>query len=59
MNQMKNMGGLTKILSMMPGYGQAQMQADMEDAMDEKQMDRIEAIILSMTTEGAQRIRIS
>ena len=48
MNQMKKMGGLSSILSMMPGMGGAQMK-QIENAMDEKKMARIEAIILSMT----------
>ena len=48
MNQMKKMGGLSSILSMMPGMGGAQMK-QIESAMDEKKMARIEAIILSMT----------
>ena len=48
MNQMKKMGGLTSILGMMPGVGGAQMK-QIEDAMDDKKMARIEAIIYSMT----------
>ena len=48
MNQMKNMGGLSSILSMMPGIGGAQMK-QLEDAVDEKKMNQVEAIILSMT----------
>ena len=48
MNQMKKMGGISSLLSMMPGMGGAQMK-QIEDAMDEKKMARIEAIILSMT----------
>ena len=48
MNQMKKMGGLSSILSMMPGMGGGQLK-QIEDAMDEKKMARIEAIILSMT----------
>ena len=48
MNQMKKMGGLTSILGMMPGMGGAQMK-QIEDAMDDKKMSRIEAIIYSMT----------
>ena len=48
MNQMKKMGGLTSILGMMPGMGGAQMK-QIEDAMDDKKMARIEAIIYSMT----------
>ncbi len=48
MNQMKNMGGISSILKMMPGMGGAQMK-QLEDAIDEKKMAQIEAIILSMT----------
>ena len=48
MNQMKKLGGISSILGMMPGIGGAQMK-QIEDAMDEKKMARIEAIILSMT----------
>lgn len=48
MNQMKNMGGFSKVLQMLPGVGSAQMK-QMEDAIDEKRMAQIEAIILSMT----------
>ena len=48
MSQMKKMGGFANVLSMMPGIGGAQMK-QIEDAMDEKKMARIEAIICSMT----------
>ena len=48
MNQMKKLGGISSILGMMPGMGGAQMK-QIEDAMDEKKMAKIEAIILSMT----------
>lgn len=41
MNQVKKMGGMASILSMMPGMGQMK---DMD--FDEKAMDRVEAIIL-------------
>lgn len=47
MNQMRKMGGLTSVLSMMPGVG-SQLKG-LEDAIDEKKMAQIEAIILSMT----------
>ena len=50
MNQMKKMGGLASVLGMMPGIGGAQMK-QIEDAIDEKKMARIEAIILSMTPQ--------
>ncbi len=48
MAQMKKMGGISQVLSMMPGVGGSQMK-QIEDAMDEKLMARTEAIILSMT----------
>lgn len=48
MNQMKNMGGFSKVLQMLPGMGGAQMK-QVEDSIDEKRMAQIEAIILSMT----------
>lgn len=44
MNQIKRMGGMSSIMNMMPGMGQMK---DVE--VDEKAMDRVEAIILSMT----------
>ena len=44
MNQIKKMGGMSSIMGMMPGMGQMK---DVE--VDEKAMDRVEAIILSMT----------
>ena len=49
MKQMRNMGGLSSILSMMPGMGISA--AELEGAIDEKQMARMEAIVLSMTVE--------
>lgn len=50
MNQMKKMGGLSSVLSMMPGIGGAQLE-EIQNAMDEKKMARIEAIIYSMTPQ--------
>ncbi len=49
MKQMRNMGGLSSILSMMPGMGSKL--GDVESLIDEKQLARTEAIILSMTPE--------
>lgn len=49
MKQMRNMGGLSSILSMMPGMGSKL--GDVESMIDEKQLARTEAIILSMTSE--------
>ena len=44
MNQMKKMGGLASIMSMLPG-----MKGFDAGAVDQKQFDKIEAVILSMT----------
>ncbi|MBP7320066.1 MAG: signal recognition particle protein [Lachnospiraceae bacterium] len=53
MNQMKKLGGLSSVLGMMPGMGSSQM-SQIESAMDDKKMGRIEGIIYSMTpTERA------
>lgn len=46
LNQIKKMGGLTSILGMMPGMGQLKNASDM---VDDKAMDKVEAIIYSMT----------
>ena len=48
MNQVKKMGGVAKMLSMLPGVSGAQID-EIETAMDSKKMARIEAIIYSMT----------
>lgn len=48
MNQMKKLGGLSSVLGMMPGMGGSQLK-QIEDAMDDKKMARIEGIIYSMT----------
>ena len=50
MEQMKNMGGLSKIMEMLPGMGMnlnAKYMPDMDES--EKQMEKIQAIIRSMT----------
>ena len=47
MKQMRNMGGLASIMGMLPGMGKIS-----DDQLpDEKQLARIEAIVLSMTPE--------
>ncbi len=52
MNQMKKMGGISSVLSMLPGLGLGGGQMkQLEDAVDEKKMARIEAIIYSMTPQ--------
>ena len=56
MKQMKKMGGLGSILSMMPGMG---MKAgDLESMVDEKQLAHMEAIVLSMTPEERKNPKI-
>ncbi|MDO4265724.1 MAG: signal recognition particle protein [Eubacteriales bacterium] len=53
MHQMKKLGGLSAIMSMMPG-----MNGISTDALDESQMDRVEAIILSMTKAERQNPKL-
>ncbi len=53
MNQMKKMGGIGALLGMLPGMGGSQMK-QMEDAVDDQKMARIEAMILSMTVKERQ-----
>jgi signal recognition particle subunit SRP54 len=59
------MGPLTNLLSMIPGFAGAQLQ---NAQIDEREIDRIQAIILSMTPEerrrpelikGGRRLRIA
>lgn len=47
MNQMKKLGGISGILGMMPGMGIKA--SEVEAAVDDKQLARMEAIVLSMT----------
>ena len=49
MNQMKNMGGISSVLSMLPGMGAGGKMKDIESMIDEKDLARKEAIVLSMT----------
>lgn len=49
MKQMRNMGGLSSILGMLPGMGIKA--GDLESMIDEKQLKHMEAIVLSMTVE--------
>ena len=55
MNQMKKMGGLASVMSMLPGMGgmlpKGAKMGDITDQIDEKKMSRTEAIVLSMTKE--------
>lgn len=56
MKQMRNMGGLSSILSMLPGMG-AKM-GDLDSMIDEKQMAQMEAIVLSMTKAERQNPKL-
>ncbi len=49
MKQMRNLGGISSILGMLPGLGAKASQ--IEGMIDEKQLAQTEAIILSMTKE--------
>jgi len=66
LKQLRSMGPLTKIFGMLPGMG-GQMKAAL-DNLDEREVDRLEAIILSMTPaeradvsilNGSRRARIA
>ena len=56
MKQMRNMGGLSSILGMLPGLGIKA--GDLESMIDEKQLKRMEAIVLSMTKEERRNPKI-
>ena len=59
MNQMKKMGGLASVMSMLPGMGgllpKGAKMGNIADQIDEKKMGRTEAIILSMTVEERRK----
>jgi len=57
MRQVRRMGPLTNLLGMLPGMGGALKQLKSAD-MDERELDRLEAIILSMTPEERSRPEI-
>jgi len=65
MQSLKKMGSLTKLLGMLPGMGEVKAQLD---SLDERELDRVEAIIHSMTPaeradhailNGSRRARIA
>jgi signal recognition particle subunit SRP54 len=65
MQQLRKMGSLSKIMGMLPGMGQFREQLE---SFDEREVDRIEAIIRSMTPaeranpkiiDGSRRARIA
>ncbi len=52
MAALKNMGSIKKMLGMLPGMGELR---DQLDSVDERDMDRVEAIIKSMTPQERRR----
>ena len=65
LKMVRKMGPLTNLLGMIPGFGGHQLQ---NMKLDERELDRIQAIILSMTPEerrrpelikGSRRLRIA
>lgn len=56
MKQMRNMGGLSSILGMLPGLGIKG--GDLESLVDEKQLRQSEAIVLSMTRQERQNPKL-
>ncbi len=56
MKQMRNMGGLSSILGMLPGMS-AKM-GDIESMIDERQMAQTEAIVLSMTPQERENPKL-
>ena len=56
MKQMRNMGGLSSILGMLPGMGIKA--GELESLIDEKQLAHMEAIVLSMTKEERRNPKI-
>ena len=57
MKQVRKMGPLQNVLGMMPGMGKAMKQIRQAN-VDERELDRLEAIILSMTPEERARPEI-
>jgi len=55
MKQMRNMGGISSILGML---GIGKQMGDIESMIDEKQMNRMEAIVLSMTPQERQNPKL-
>ncbi|MDD6202306.1 MAG: signal recognition particle protein [Lachnospiraceae bacterium] len=56
MKQMRKMGGFSSILSMMPGM--SGKMGEIESMIDEKQLARMEAIVLSMTPEERRKPKL-
>ena len=66
--QIENMGSLSQIMGMIPGFGKIANRADVQEALTGRRVDRLKAIILSMTPaeranpgiiDGSRRRRIA
>ncbi len=55
LQQVKKLGSMKKVLGMMPGMGQMREQLD---NFDEREVDRVEAIVRSMTPAERQDVKI-
>ena len=56
MKQMRKMGGLSSILGMMPGIGAKS--AELESMIDEKQLARMEPVVLGMTPQERRNPKV-
>ena len=56
MKQMKKMGGMSSVLSMMPGM--SSKLGDIDSMVDDKQLAHMDAIVLSMTKEERQKPKL-
>ena len=57
MNQLRSMGGMSQVMDMVPGFSQMKGKVP-ADAFDERQIKRVEAIVLSMTPQERERPEI-
>ncbi len=58
LRQVRNMGPLNELLGMMPGMNKALRGMSLDEAQAERQLKRVEAIILSMTPDERRHPRI-
>lgn len=67
-DQIEKMGSLSQVMGMIPGLGRLAARGDMKNALEDNQLDRAKAIILSMTAgertnpsiiDGSRRRRIA
>ena len=55
LQQIKQMGPMSQLMEMIPGFGSMATQPGMAEALDENQLQRVEAIIYSMTAQERQQ----